>query len=90
MAVILCWYRSGDWRCHGQTQMGSSKMLPVQELPGLEEFHGVSSPGMALFRDIPCLLGGLAGSCLAACEFGGARRAPHVTALWGAAKKPAC
>ena len=62
-------------------QMGSSKTLPVQELPGLEEFHCVISPGMALFRDIPCLLGGLAESCLAACEFGGAGRAPHVTAL---------
>lgn len=71
-------------------QTGPSETFPVQELPGLEEFHCVVSPGLALFRHIPCLLGGLAQSCLAACAFGGTRRAPHVTAFWGAAKKPAC
>lgn len=68
-------------------KMGSSETSSVQELPG---FHCVLSPGMALFSHIPCLLGGLVESCLAACEFGGARRAPHVTVLGGAAKKPAC
>lgn len=90
MAVILRWYQSRDWRCHGQMQTGSSETLPVQELPGLEEFHCVVSPGTALFRQIPCLLGGLAESRLAAYEFGDARRTPCITGLWGAAKKPAC
>lgn len=34
VVVLLCWYQSRAWRCHGQVQTGSSETVPMEAPPG--------------------------------------------------------
>lgn len=66
-----------EHRCHRQMQMGSSKTLPMQELPGLEEFH------CYFLSDGP--FSDASHACLVALQ-----KAALLCMIWGCKESPSC